>query len=301
MSKVREGTKIKRSPADQLVQVLIYVLMGLFAAVTVMPFLYVLAGSFATERELAERAFFLIPREVSLNAYKYIVATGEVFRGLKNSVYVTVVGTFLNMVFTSSFAYPLSRKELWGRSVVLQLVVISMVFSGGMIPTFLVIKKLHLLNTYWALFLPGAISAYNMVIIKNFFEGIPKELEEAAIIDGCNDLRIMTRIILPLSKPVLASISLFYAVGHWNSYFGPMMYISDEKKEVVQIVLRRIVLLANGVNADGSMLDFGELGTPPDRAVKNAVTVVATIPILLVYPFVQKYFTKGVMVGAVKG
>lgn len=297
----RRNLKVKQNPGDQAVQVVIYVLLGVFAVSTVLPFLYVLAGSFATEREIIERTFFIIPREISMNAYRYILDNGEAFRGLRNSVFVTIAGTLINMLFTTSFAYPLARKDFAGRSLLLNLVIVTMVFSGGIIPTFLVIKELHLLNTYWSLFLPGAISAYNMVIVKNFFEGIPKELEEAARMDGCNDLRIFAKIILPLSKPVLASISLFYAVGHWNSYFAPMMYISDPNKEVIQIVLRRVVLLANGVATDGSLLDFGTLGAPPDKAVKMAVTVVSTVPILLVYPFIQKYFTKGVMVGAVKG
>lgn len=297
----QRNLKVKQNPGDQAVQVVIYVLLGAFAVSTVLPFLYVLAGSFATEREIIERTFFIIPREISMNAYRYILDNGEAFRGLRNSVFVTIAGTLINMLFTTSFAYPLARKDFAGRSLLLNLVIVTMVFSGGIIPTFLVIKELHLLNTYWSLFLPGAISAYNMVIVKNFFEGIPKELEEAARMDGCNDLRIFAKIILPLSKPVLASISLFYAVGHWNSYFAPMMYISDPNKEVIQIVLRRVVLLANGVATDGSLLDFGTLGAPPDKAVKMAVTVVSTVPILLVYPFIQKYFTKGVMVGAVKG
>lgn len=282
-------------------QVIIYLGMGLFGVVTILPFLYVLAGSFATQKELVERTFFIIPREISFNAYKYIAETGDVLRGLKNSVFVTVAGTILNMLFTTTFAYPLSRKDFKGRTQILQLVIISMVFSGGMIPSFMVVKELKLLNTYWALFLPGAISAYNMVIVKNFFEGIPRELHEAATMDGCNDFWILLKIILPLSKPVLASISLFYAVGHWNNYFTPMMYISDENKEVIQIVLRRVVLLSNGINTDGSLIDFSTVGPPPDRSIKMAVTVVATVPILLVYPFIQKYFAKGVMIGAVKG
>lgn len=301
MKRRQKGSRVKRSLGDQIVQIVLYIVLGLFAVSTVLPFLYVLAGSFATEREMVERAFFIIPREISFNAYRYIMETGEVFRGLRNSVFVTIAGTIINMLFTTTFAYPLARKDFLGRNTVLNLVIITMVFSGGIIPTFLVIKQLHLLNTYWALFLPGAISAYNMVIVKNFFEALPKELEEAATIDGCNDLGIFIKVILPLSKPVLASISLFYAVGHWNNYFDPMMYISDPNKEVVQIVLRRVVLLANGVATDGSLLDFGKLGAPPDKVVKMAVTVVSTVPILLVYPFIQKYFTKGVMVGAVKG
>ncbi|NLK75172.1 MAG: carbohydrate ABC transporter permease [Clostridiales bacterium] len=293
--------KIKRSPGDQAVQVLIYIIVGLFAVVTVLPFLYVLAGSFATERELTERAFFIIPTTFSLNAYKYIIRTGDVFMGLKNSLIVTLVGTSINMFFTTTLAYPLSRSYLRGRNFFINMVIVTMLFSGGMVPMYLVVNGLNLTNTYWALWLPGAISAFNMIIVKNFFQGIPKELEEAAKVDGCTDLGIFVKIILPLSKPTIASVSLFYAVGHWNSYFDAMLYITDRKKEVVQIALRRIIFLAGGVNTDGTPIDWGTLGQPPDKAVKMATTVVATIPILLVYPFVQKYFTKGVMVGAVKG
>ena len=181
------------------------------------------------------------------------------------------------------------------------MVIITMLFSGGMVPSYLVVSGLGLTNTYWSLWLPGAISAFNMIIIKNYFQGIPKELEEAARVDGCSDLGIFLKIILPLSKPTIASVSLFYAVGHWNSYFSAMLYISDRSKEVVQIALRRIIFLAGGINTDGTPIDWGAMGQPPEKAVKMATTVVATVPILIIYPFVQKYFTKGVMVGAVKG
>lgn len=297
MAKTRN--KIKTSPGDQLIQVLIYVFVGLWGVITLLPFLYVIAGSFATEKELTERAFFIIPQTLSLNAYKYIIQTGEIFRGLKNSLFLTIVGTTVNMIFTTTFAYPLSKKHFKGRNLILNLVIVTMLFSGGMIPTFLVVKELGLYNSFWSLILLGAISPFNMIIVKNFFQEIPAELEEASIIDGCSDLQVFLRIILPLSKPVIASIALFYAVGHWNDYFSAMIYLSDSAKETVQIVLRRIVLLAGGINAE--IMDYDAMGVPPDKAVKMAATVVATIPILAVYPFVQKYFTKGVMVGAVKG
>lgn len=301
MADLNVTSKIKRNPGDQAVQVGIYIFVGLFAFVTVLPFLYVLAGSFATERELTERAFFIIPSKFSLNAFKYIIRTGDVFVGLRNSAFVTIVGTAINMFFTTTLAYPLSRSYLRGRNFFINMVIITMLFSGGMVPMYLVVSGFNLTNTYWALWLPGAVSAFNMIIVKNFFQGIPKELEEASKVDGCSDLGIFLKIILPLSKPTIASVSLFYAVGHWNSYFDAMLYISDRNKEVVQIALRRIIFLAGGVNTDGTPIDWGALGQPPDKAVKMATTVVATIPILLVYPFVQKYFTKGVMVGAVKG
>lgn len=295
----RSGYKIKMSKGDQITQILIYLFVGLCGIVTLLPFLYVIAGSFATEKELTERVFFIMPHTISFNAYKYILKTGEIFRGLKNSLILTVLGTTVNMILTTTFAYPLSKQHFKGRNLVLNLVIVTMLFSGGMIPTFLVVKKLGLYNSFWALILLGAISPFNMIIVKNFFQEIPKELEEAGTIDGCSDLGIFLRIVLPLSKPVIASIALFYAVGHWNDYFSAMIYLSDSAKETVQIVLRRIVLLAQGIQSE--MMDYDALGVPPDKAVKMAATVVATIPILIVYPFVQKYFTKGVMVGAVKG
>lgn len=298
---VVKSQKIKRTPGDQAVQALIYVFVGLFALVTVLPFLYVVAGSFATERELTEKAFFIIPSEFSLNAYQYLLKTGDVFKGLRNSLIVTVVGTFINMFFSCTLAYPLSRKYFRGRNFFTNMVIITMLFSGGMIPIYIVvINVFHLKNTYWALWLPIAINAFNMIIIKNYFQGLPSELEEAARMDGCQDLGIFVKIILPLSKPVLASVSLFYAVSHWNSYMNAMLYIDDDNMEVVQIVLRRIIFLTSGITQD-STFDWGIFGQPPEKAVKMATTVVATVPILIVYPFVQKYFTQGVMVGAVKG
>ncbi|MCM1219582.1 MAG: carbohydrate ABC transporter permease [Lachnospiraceae bacterium] len=181
------------------------------------------------------------------------------------------------------------------------MVIITMVFSGGIIPTYLLVKSLNLLDSYGALVLPGAMSAFNMVIIKNFFEQIPNELTESAVIDGCNDAGIFWKIVLPLSKPVLASISLFYAVSYWNDYFNCMLYINDASKQTAQLILRSIVLLAQGFDLAGSPIDFGSMGAPPEQAVKLASTIVTVIPILIVYPFVQKFFTKGVMIGAVKG
>lgn len=296
-----KSQRIKRTPGDQLVQILIYLFVGAFAIITVLPFLYVVAGSFATERELTEKAFFIIPSEFSMNAFQYLFKTGDVFKGLKNSLIVTLVGTFINMLFSCTLAYPLSRKYFRGRNFFTNMVIVTMLFSGGMIPSYIVVCNVfHLRDTFWALWLPGAINAFNMIIIKNYFQGLPAELEEAARMDGCRDLGIFVKIILPLSKPVLASVSLFYAVSHWNAYFNAMLYISDPDLEVVQIVLRRIIFLTQSITSD-STFDWGLYGEPPQKAVQMATTVVATVPILVVYPFVQKYFTQGVMVGAVKG
>lgn len=295
------GTLDKRSPGDQVIQVILYIFVGACALLCVLPFLYVLGASFATEREIVERPFFLIPREVSFNAYTYIARDGSVFNGLKNSLIVTVVGTAINMFVSCTMAYPLSRTYLKGRNFLMNMVIVIMLFGGGMIPSYLLIAQvLNLRNTYWALWLPGAMSAFNMIILKNYFQGLPAELEEAATIDGSNDLLTFVRIILPLSTPVLASVSLFYAVGHWNAYFNAMMYINDQSMEVVQIVLRRIIFLT-GAAAEDTGFDWGAAGSPPTKAVRMATTVVATVPILVVYPFIQKFFTQGIMVGSVKG
>ena len=296
-----KGRFIKRSPGDQLVQMLIYLFVGGFALVTLLPFVYVVAASFATERELTERAFFIIPWTVSFNAYRYIFKTGDALRGLGNSVLVTAVGVIINMTMSCLLAYPLSRPYFKGRTFFTNMVIVTMLFSGGMVPMYMLVANLlKLKDSYFALWLPGAINPFNMIIIKNFFQGIPMELEEAARMEGCNDRQIFRQIVLPLSKPVLASVSLFYAVTHWNSYFNAMMYISDKNKEVIQIVLRRIIFLTSAVTTD-SGIDWGLFGSPPEKAVKMATTVVATLPILLIYPFVQKYFTQGIMVGSVKG
>ena len=293
--------KIKRTPGDAFVQVLIYVFVGLFAIATVLPFIYVIAGSFATEAELTEKSFFLIPTEPSINAYKYIIKQGTVFRGLKNSFIVTIVGTFINLLFSTTLAYPLARSDFRWRNGITNMVIVTMLFSGGMIPGFILVNNiLHLNNTFWALWLPGAINAFNMIIIKNYFQGLPKELEEASHVDGATDLQIFYKVVLPLSKPVLASVGLFYAVGHWNAYFNALLYIDKVDMQVVQIILRNIMNQATQAETD-EKLDWGAFGAPPSKAVKMASTVVATLPILIVYPLIQKFFTKGVMVGAVKG
>ncbi|MCI9651886.1 MAG: carbohydrate ABC transporter permease [Lachnospiraceae bacterium] len=297
---VKEGAKVRKSTGDRIVDVIIYVALGLIALSTVLPFLYVVAGSFATEKELTEKAFFIIPTQVSLNAYQYAIRTANILRGLKNSIILTIMGTVMCMLFSLSFAYPLSKMHFRGRNWIMNLVIVTMLFSGGMIPSYMVINAYGLYDTYWALVLPALINPFNMVIIKKFFTGLPMELDEASYMDGANDLQIFTRVALPLSKPVIASISLFYGVGFWNDYFNSMIYLQTAEKFPIQIQLRSIILLSSTFS--DAMMDFYDMnGAPPDKAVKMACTVIATVPVLCIYPFVQKYFTKGVMVGAVKG
>ena len=291
---MKQGVRVKKSVGDRIVDVIIYVGLGLVALSTVLPFLYVIAGSFATDKELTEKAFFIVPEVWSLNAYKYAINSQNILRGLRNSIILTVLGTFLCMAFSLSFAYPLSKKHFRGRNWMMNMVIFTMLFGGGMIPCYLVYTAYGLYDTYWALILPGLISPFNMVIIKNFFQELPQELEDAAFMDGANDLQIFTKVALPLSKPVIASISLFYGVGFWNDYFASMIYLKTAEKFPIQIQLRSIILLTSKINE--AVMDYYDM-----NGVKMACTVIATVPILVVYPFVQKYFTKGVMVGAVKG
>lgn len=276
------------------------IVLGVFALVTVIPFLYVIAGSFATQHELLERGFILFPTEFSLSAYKFIFSTSTLVRSLLVTIFITVVGTLINLIFTCLMAYPMARRDLDFRKPIQLMVIFTMLFSGGMIPTFLVVKNLHMIDTYWALLLPGAISAFNLIIIRSFFQQLPDGLEESAKIDGASDPGILLKIVLPLSMPVLATFSLFYAVGHWNTFFSAVLYINDSTKWPIQVLLRQIVILSQGGSL-GDTTAFEQDFVPPDQAVKMAVIVISTIPILIVYPFLQKHFAKGVLLGSVKG
>lgn len=275
-----------------------FTLLAIIALVTVLPFVHVVAGSFTTSAELAANKFVLIPKVWSLEAYKFIFSTNTIFRALGVSIGVTLIGTLFSMFITSLMAYGLSRRDLDGRRLFNFLVVFTMLFHGGMIPTFLVVKELGLIDSYSALILPSAISAFNMIILKNFFQNIPEGLEESAKIDGCNDFGILFKIVLPLSLPAIATISLFYAVTYWNTYMSAILYLDNSAKWPIQVLLRQIVVLASGMDHSAT-LD----GTvpPPDQTIKMAVIVVATLPILMVYPFLQKHFAKGAMLGSMKG
>jgi len=290
------------SAGSRIFDVLNYVIVTLVAFTTILPFIYILGASFASEYELATRPMFIIPRDVTIDAYKYIFSSNKILMAFGNSVFITVAGTLINLFCTVTMAYAISKKRLRGRNFFLNMVIFSMFFSGGMIPNYIVVANwLHLKDTYWSVLLPGAISAYNMMIVKNFFQGIPQELEESASIDGCNDMGVLWKIVLPLSLPVLATFGLFYAVGHWNAYFGAMIYMTGAREKwPLQVLLREIIILANASAGDMANLDPNFV-QPPEQSIKMAVIVVSTVPIMCVYPFLQKYFVKGVMVGALKG
>lgn len=290
-------TKKKVSKSEQILQVIIVLFLLTFSAMCLLPFLNILGSSFATSGEISTRPFILIPKTFTLDAYRYILSTPTIFRSVGVSIVITVLGTFVSMTVTSFMAYALSRKYLHGRRFFNFLVVFTMLFSGGMIPGFLLVKQLGLIDSIWSLILPGTVSAYNMIIMRNFFQGIPDSLEESAKMDGCSNLGVFFRIILPLSLPSIATISLFYAVAYWNSYSGAILYINTPDKWPIQLLLRQIVIVSSGMNADASAVDV----VPPAQSIKMAVIMISTLPMLIVYPFVQKYFVKGAMVGSVKG
>jgi len=275
-----------------------YLLLSIISLVTILPVLHVVAGSFTTSAELAVKRFILIPTEWSFEAYRFIFSTDTIFNAMGVSIGVTLFGTLFSMFITALMAYGLARRDLDGRRYIMFLVVFTMLFSGGLIPTFLVVSELNLIDSYLALIIPTAITAFNLIILKNFFQNIPEGLEESAKIDGCNDFGILFRIVLPLSLPAIATLSLFYAVTYWNTYLNAILYLNDSAKWPIQVLLRQIVVLASGMEF-GADLDASV--PPPEQTVKMAVIVVATLPILCVYPFIQKHFAKGAMLGSIKG
>ena len=296
----RSRQKVRQSKVDCIVTILIYIILVIIGLMTLFPFMDVVFNSLTSSKELVEnaKAVIAIPKHPTLENYKYVLSGNSIFRAYGGTVFRTVVGTLLNLVITVMTAYPLSKKFLPGRNVLMQIFFFTMIFSGGMIPTYLVVKTFKLSNTIWALIIPSLLNVYNMIIMRTFFEGISEELEDAARIDGCSEWKTLLKIVLPVSKPTLASIALFYAVWHWNSFFDVVLYITDRKLWPLQTLLREVVLTMSMAELNAQMAD---VAAPPSSSVIAATVMVSTVPILAVYPFLQKYFVKGVMVGAVKG
>lgn len=287
--------------SEKVFNVINYTLLGLLTISFIVPFLNVIATSFVSEKELIERGFVLIPRDFDLTSYKLFLRKGSVLvDAYKVTIFRVVIGSLLNLLVTAMFAYPMAKKDLPGRNFFLTMVFITMLIGGGLIPTYMVVKSLNLINTFWALIIPSLMSVWNMLILRNFFYTIPPSLEESAFIDGATPFIVLTRIILPLSLPSLATIGLFYAVGHWNAWFDAVIYINEPEKYPVQVILRNFVL-----NMTAYELELEEstgLGAkPPSVTIRSTVIVISTLPILFIYPFLQKYFVKGIMVGSVKG
>lgn len=278
-----------------------YLFLGLCAIITLFPFINVIATSLSSGRAIISREVFILPKEFNFEAYKALVKDGQLIFAMKNTVFITVFGTVINMAATILTAYSLSKKRLGGRKYIMSLMVFTMLFGGGLIPSFIIVKNLGLVDTYGALWLPGMISVYNMIILKTMFEGIPESLEEAASIDGASDVYILIRVVIPLSFPAIATLTLFYAVGWWNDYFNAMIYISDTRKLPLTVKLMQMISnVSDNLLRSGEGASFMEAALVPE-SIKSAAIIISTLPILCIYPFLQKYFVKGVMIGSVKG
>ena len=287
---------------DKIMYGIIYAVMSLLLVIILYPLIYILSNSFSSGQAVTAGRVLLWPVDFSVMGYEIIFDYKQVWTGYRNTIFYTVVATMLNLVLTTCAAYPLSRKDFVGRNFYMTLFMIIMFFSGGIIPSYILMSRLHLTNTPWSVILSGGISVTNMIIMRTYFiNSIPADLFDAARIDGITDWGYLFRIVLPLSRAIIAVIVLYYAVGHWNSYFNAMLYIREKNLYPLQMVLREIL---NASRIDLSQVEDADtlaslIGTPD--LVKYTMIVVSTVPVLCAYPFVQKYFEKGVMIGSVKG
>lgn len=291
----------RESVKDKVFVVLNYTLLGIIACLMIYPLIYVLSASFSNPARTILGDVWLFPKEMTVDLYVKVFQNEKILIGYRNTIIYTVFGTFINQLFSVMIAYPLSRKDFYGRNVITVFIMITMFFSGGMIPTYLLVKDLGMLDTIWAIVLPGAVSVYNVIIMRTFFQSIPNELQEAASIDGCGNIAFLMKIVMPLSMPIIAVMTLFYGVGHWNAYFDSLIYLNDESKFPLQLFLRQMLIQE----------DMSGMSSASDSAIsehlmqieglKYAVVIVASLPMLVLYPFLQKYFVKGVMIGSLKG
>ncbi|MFK7691866.1 carbohydrate ABC transporter permease [Paenibacillus sp. HJGM_3] len=280
---------------DRIVNAVVVLILGLTGLAAILPILYVVSVSITPFSEVLKNGgFILIPKSITFSAYKELFSKTTISSAFVITVIITVVGTLVNLVLTTLMAYPLSRRNLPGRSLFLLLVVFTMLFSGGIIPTYLVVKALGLLDSIWSMILPNAVWSFNVLIMKSFFESLPDELFESARIDGAKEFRILWQIVLPLSVPSMLTIGLFYMVGHWNEFFQAIMYVTDRSLFPLQVVIREILMMTQQPleNVENIL---------PTETMQMASVVIASLPIILVYPFIQKHFTKGMLLGSVKG
>ena len=297
-SKQTASSRIKRT--STVFTIFNVIIMAILVLITIYPFYYVIVGSISGNNVGAQEVYFLYPVDLDFGAYNMVFSTTSIPRAYMNTVFVTVVGTILSLLLTILTAYPLSKSRLRGRSFFTMLFYFTMLFSGGLIPTYLVIRDLGMIDSLWSLILPRLVSVYNMLLMINYFKSIPDGLEESATIDGANDLKILVRIILPLSMPILATLTLFYAVSYWNIWFDAIMYLNSNRYFPLQLVLRDIVQSVDMTYVGGGGGDF-TMSDTTIQSVRLATIVVAILPIMMVYPFLQKYFVKGVMIVAIKG
>lgn len=289
----KRGGLMSATMGEKVFDAFIYIILAVCFLIWLFPLLYVVLASVTPYKDVVRASLVIIPSEITFEGYRFIFENSNMVQAFGNTAFVTFVGTLLSMVLSILMAFPLSKKELPGRGVLLKLLVFTMYFSGGLIPTYMVVKNTGILNTIWAMIIPGAVSTYNLLLVKSYFESMPAGLLDAALIDGCSPMRTLVQIVLPLSLPVLMSVMLFYMVGYWNTYYAYIVYCYDMNLRPLQVVLRDIIQKATGeTEAEGYI---------PTITVQMSAIVFSCIPIICVYPFLQKYFTKGVMLGAIKG
>nr|WP_275422562.1 carbohydrate ABC transporter permease [Paenibacillus mucilaginosus] len=283
--------------------VLNYFVLSAIAIIVLYPLYFVFIASISNPTAVLNGEMWIWPKGITMEGYSRIIQEGSIWRGYQNTILYTSVGTAINVLLTVLAGYALSRKDLYGRNTIMVYLLITMFFSGGLIPTYLVIKKLHLINTMWALILPKAVSLFNIIIARSFFQDtIPVELLEAAKMDGCSDVTFFAKIVLPLSKAIIAVLALFYAVGYWNSFFDALIYLGDERMYPLQLVLRNLLVIQNELASQFvTDVESAEVQQRVASLLKYGVIVIASLPLLIVYPFIQRYFVQGVMIGSVKG
>lgn len=296
-----EQKQKSKTIGDRLYLVVVYAFILLCSIAALYPLVYTFSMSISSAEHIARNDILLFPKGFSLKSYEMVFEDKEIWGAYYNTLWYTFVGTLTSVVLTVLTAYPLSRKRFFMRRGLMKFIMITMYFSGGLIPQFLLITKLGLYNTRWACIFPYLISAWNLIVCRSFFESIPDTLEEAASIDGASHYRTLFSVYLPLSKPIIAVMTLFYAVGQWNAYFAAMMYLPDSTLHPIQMYIRKILILSNTQSSMGSASMGGFERSLATQQLKYSVIIVTVLPILLVYPYLQKYFVKGVMVGAIKG
>lgn len=298
----------KLLPSERIYMFFVYVFLLLALFLVLYPMLYIVSASISDPQAVNSGEMWLIPKGITFMGYEAIFENQQIWRGYWNTIVYTFLGTLINLAVTLPVAYSLSRKDFYGRKFLTNFMLVTMFVSGGLIPSYLLMKNLGFLDSIWAMIIPGAASVYNIVVTRTFFESsIPTELEEAAVIDGANDITLFFKIILPLSTPIIAVMALYYGVGHWNGFFNALIYLSDRAKYPLQMVLREILVL-NDLSSTGtpdtmttSMAELAYSRQQLSEVIKYGVMIVSSAPVIMVYPFLQKYFVKGVMVGSLKG
>ncbi len=297
----KQHNKIGITTSEKVFYTLVDILLGTFFLLVLLPLINIVASSFSTADAVGKGKVLLWPVQPTFEGYKAVFTYKGIWRAYANTIFYTVVGTAMDMAMTLMAAYPLARRNLPFKKPVIMLFMFTMLFSGGMIPSYILMKNLGLLNTVWALLLPGLISVYNLIVCRTFMQNIPVDIEEAAKIDGCSDIRYFFTMILPLSTTVMAVLSLYYAVGHWNEYFNPWLYLTNTKLYPLQIILRSI-LIQNSFDPESITSEDDILGNKAlQDLLKYSLIIVSSAPILIAYPWVKRFFMKGVMLGAVKG